>query len=824
MANITIASESIPFADGLPSGTVSLRIICTRGFLSAEGDFINGSDKSAKGSPQTWMILQPCTKVTTHVVTPEVVVPSTEDAQDTDKGRLFAQLVDENGLPLGGFAGLGEFRVPATPTSTTWEEIRTYNVGTLPGTTPHDAEVSGDLDVGGEITAAGFIGIRNQDLPNPISGKSIQSAPSVQATGALSGASLTTTQDATIGRDALVGRNLEVAGDVQVDGDADVTGDMTAAQFIGSAAGLHSFPGGAALVNDSIVGNASAGIDADHDANDDGEAYLAVGGVTKFRAKAGGAENESLVPLLLKGYNAGSEPSGASVQGLARRITGAYRGLIRKAQEKWWKLGREVVDARDYTGWSMNGSSDDLSLLAQMMSEAPEGAVLEFPLMTIGISDQFSPSHKGQLILGQGGVGDVISTKFQALTAGQHMLVYDGIPTGRIRNCRFDLQVPGGDLDECADSAIFYKATGAEGDLGAEDCFLVNHGTRSTTKVIRVGFNSGVNNEFIKLYRLRIFGSGDNVNIDNPDRGDGVSIDDNPNALGVLLHKCWVNYCNRAFYGGNAGMWALDGYFCTGNTWDIVALGGDPCSVRNYRSESSRHVAKLTNSRITFSDSKADLTEVLALPSHADQSTRAETHVFEVDGASLTYINSEFNAAVGGGGDRNPEILMFRAPGGGMPTVNVESRETAWANEDWVKFGVNTNMTLDLKKEGKHLLHGTETDQGGVSLARPNISALRYNGSTYDEVNLLGFDANADRGNLGSTLIPIKIVSKLFRILQKSGEAGMTNFSSDDGTVLGFDTSSNEFIKFVQHRTSGTPDIGFRLYRDGGTGLIHLKS
>ena len=88
MANITIQSEAIPYGDNLPAGDVYLRVVATEAFLSAEGEFIASSDRNALAFPQTWGRKVLCTKDASHVITPEIILPSTGFAQKVEDYAL----------------------------------------------------------------------------------------------------------------------------------------------------------------------------------------------------------------------------------------------------------------------------------------------------------------------------------------------------------------------------------------------------------------------------------------------------------------------------------------------------------------------------------------------------------------------------------------------------------------------------------------------------------------------------------------------------------------------------------------------------------------
>jgi hypothetical protein len=139
-------------------------------------------------------------------------------------------------------------------------------------------------------------------------------------------------------KDSLVG---ESGSTVSVAGSANATGTVTATEFIGSGAGLHSLPSGVVTPN-SLSSTGSTSLNADTDGTGDGEAALVVNGVTKFRAKAGGAENESLVPLKLP-------DGGAAISDKDKRLQSAINVST-------CATGGAGTLASPWTGWNNNGN------------------------------------------------------------------------------------------------------------------------------------------------------------------------------------------------------------------------------------------------------------------------------------------------------------------------------------------------------------------------------------------------------------------------------------------------------------------------------------
>lgn len=253
--NITIAAQTIPWHS--PITTVALWVYSSKPWQTASGTPIN------QCSPTDATITQPTRKFTCTVslgaqtlTIAANTITSTEDAQVNPDVTLIAVFINTaTGRVINGYSVFGNdgyaFRVPASPTSTTWGELGEYFAGPFTST-PRDAEVN-DLHANGDITADG---------------------------------------------------NITAGG-----------------HFTGSAIGLHTFPGGASLVNNAIVSTTSAGVEADSDNNGSGEAYMSVGGAVKVRAAAGGLYTESTVPFRL--------PS--SVSGTLERLLGYNATLHRPA-------------------------------------------------------------------------------------------------------------------------------------------------------------------------------------------------------------------------------------------------------------------------------------------------------------------------------------------------------------------------------------------------------------------------------------------------------------------------------------------------------------
>lgn len=168
----------------------------------------------------------------------------------------------------------------------------------------------------------------------------------------------------------------ETPRDVHITGDLEVDGNVSAASFTGSAAGLHDFPGGAVLVNNSIVAAGSAGINADSDGNGVGEAYLAVNSVTKFRARQDGLNTESLVPFILPGYVTGSLPTPATSHALA--YDSIRRDLVLDVGQ-WAALGMSF-DIRRF-GAKLDNSTDDTGAVNVAIGKLNDagGGILDFP-------------------------------------------------------------------------------------------------------------------------------------------------------------------------------------------------------------------------------------------------------------------------------------------------------------------------------------------------------------------------------------------------------------------------------------------------------------
>jgi len=228
-----------------------------------------------------------------RVVTPQISLRPTEGSLDHPTAQYLAHLEGEfNGgavsVPFGVF-GEG-FAVPDTNIPQTWADIRVFMRNTQPGQVLHPVNISGLL------TAA-----------------LLHVLGSARIDGALTAP--------------------EVAGNM------DVAGAVTALNHIGSGAGLHSLPSGVVTPN-SLSSTGSVSLNADTDGNGDGEAALAVGGITRLRARAG----DGVVEMPYGGIilDKGGQVYNAALWGASTGST-ANQGAIQDAIDEAFAAGGGVV-------------------------------------------------------------------------------------------------------------------------------------------------------------------------------------------------------------------------------------------------------------------------------------------------------------------------------------------------------------------------------------------------------------------------------------------------------------------------------------------------
>jgi hypothetical protein len=285
-AQVTIASQQIKNWQGGTS--VELRIYALDDFVDATGQPV------VKGSPydQTqgkWFSKVTCTVASTTLTCPSVNVPPTVNSIDKPGAKLGAFLFNPSTNRLiGPYSVFGSFSVPASPSSTTWSDIRSYNIGTIPPATQSahitgaldvdgNANVDGNLNVGGVITgnASGINNIQNSALPSIIYGKTINNstfnAPSVaNATigssainnPTVSGGSYTggTFNSPVIVNPSYSG-NVAFPGSATFAGNGTFAGTVTANAFVGNAAGLYNYATGVVTPN-SLSSTGSVALNA----------------------------------------------------------------------------------------------------------------------------------------------------------------------------------------------------------------------------------------------------------------------------------------------------------------------------------------------------------------------------------------------------------------------------------------------------------------------------------------------------------------------------------------------------------------------------------
>jgi hypothetical protein len=185
-----------------------------------------------------------CTLDGGYVVVPDVVLPSTEDSSRPD-ATYMAKFFYANALGSSSEYKFGPFsegfRVPVSPTPTTWGDIDA-NMGTSLGGTASDKTVTGDLIVGGDET---------------------------------------------------VGGDLAVDGDLTVGGSGTFGGPVTATAFHGNGAALTGITG----ATGGVANTGSTTIGADTDANGVGKISLQTRNIARFEIESDGRLS-SLMPYL----------------------------------------------------------------------------------------------------------------------------------------------------------------------------------------------------------------------------------------------------------------------------------------------------------------------------------------------------------------------------------------------------------------------------------------------------------------------------------------------------------------------------------------------
>lgn len=194
-------------------------------FISAEGVPVNNGRGPFR---ETWTP----TLDDGYLVLPDVELPPTENSSVPSVLYYAYFLTASNDrIPFSVFGPSRGFRVPASPTSTTWEEIDANMGSSLPLTpgdrtvgnltVTEDADIAGDLGVGGNLAVAG---------------------------------------SGTFGSNVQVGGTLTAPN---IAGNVSVAGNVTATQFNGSGAGLTGVPS-AGVGGSSSLGSLSVIADSDN--------------------------------------------------------------------------------------------------------------------------------------------------------------------------------------------------------------------------------------------------------------------------------------------------------------------------------------------------------------------------------------------------------------------------------------------------------------------------------------------------------------------------------------------------------------------------------
>lgn len=169
MIEVTIAAARLRFNSGTRKAKW-VRYYATANAVLEDGSLTVASEARERG------VFYKEVLVTHDIATQEVSIPAhtlppTETAQvNSGALRWVPYVFDERGLPIAPLLAREGVKLPATPTATDYAAILAFTDATLPAHTARDAIV------GGIVTAAGYNGIRNQDVPDELTDKILTDA------------------------------------------------------------------------------------------------------------------------------------------------------------------------------------------------------------------------------------------------------------------------------------------------------------------------------------------------------------------------------------------------------------------------------------------------------------------------------------------------------------------------------------------------------------------------------------------------------------------------------------------------------------------------
>jgi hypothetical protein len=130
MASITIASVALP--NWQRDSDVQLRVYARSSFIASDGTLVvQGCPDFDEAIAGNWFVSAVCTLSGSTLTIPSITLISTTDSQDNPAAELSAYFYTNEGEQIGPFGAFAQFRLPASPTSTTWKNIQLAQGGTL---------------------------------------------------------------------------------------------------------------------------------------------------------------------------------------------------------------------------------------------------------------------------------------------------------------------------------------------------------------------------------------------------------------------------------------------------------------------------------------------------------------------------------------------------------------------------------------------------------------------------------------------------------------------------------------------------------------------